>query len=188
MRMKLGIIAILFLVGINLCLVSAAVGVGLSPSKLNLQVVGGEVQEIELLVFNTGDRDMELNIIVEGDIADIATIDPESLVVSPEPMPHELPIKNGKTFKVYITPPVSSKTIVYSGTIAAVGSPNSGSQFGGSVGVATQVTLTVIPPSSFFDKITMTQKIIVGSILLLVLLIVVLKKMGLSISFGNKKK
>ena len=83
MKMKLGVITILMLVSVNLCLVSASVGVGLSPSKMNLQVVGGEMQEIDLLVFNSGDNPMELKMVIEGDIAEFTTTDPESLSVNP---------------------------------------------------------------------------------------------------------
>lgn len=170
----------------SVSLVSAAVGVGLSPSRVNLQVVGGEMLELDLLVFNTGDSTMDLGIVVEGAIKDFTVVDLSSLSIDPEPKPHELPIKNGRTFNVKFNPPVSRKIVTYTGTIVAVSGTSGESQFGGSVGVATQVILTVVPPKSFFDYIELIHLIIAGFIIAIIVVIVLLKKSGFTIKFEKK--
>jgi len=165
--------------------VSADVGVGISPSKFLLEMPGGKTQQHEILIFNPGDGPLKVSLNIEGEIAEFTTVSPESEVLSPEPIPHERPIKNGKKFIVKFSPPASRFVKTYTGSISATGGP-SGGQFGGNVGVATIVELTVTPPRSFLDYITKTHVIIAGMIILFILLLVVLRKAGLKISFDKK--
>lgn len=167
-------------------IVVAEVGVGISPSKVVLQIEGGESLEQNFLVFNSGTHVMEISLKASEEIADITTIEPISEVVDPEPIPHELPIKNGKSFKVTFNPPATRETVTYSGTISASGSPTEGSQFGGSVGVATYVEIIVTPTKSIFAFVTMAHIIIAIVLAVLILLLYFLKKAGLSIKFKKK--
>lgn len=171
-------------------LVNASIGIGISPSKINLQIESGKTQEIELLVFNTGDKILDIGLNVEGDIKEFTTIEPSSLSVEPEPAPQELPIKNGKTFKIKFNPSAVFNDKKYTGKITATGSSGSGSQFGGNVGVATQVELLVTPSKSILAFLTETNLIIVGvivlAIILIILIIYFLKKSRLRIRFEKK--
>jgi hypothetical protein len=138
--------AIFLSVMILVSLASAEVGLGVSPSKIRLAVNGGESQEIEMLVFNSGDNPLDVQLVAEGDIAKYVEITPAGTIsLEPEPKPHALPIKNGKTFIIKFNPPMTFTTKTLTGKISAVGSPTAEMQFGGSIGVAMQVELIVSP-------------------------------------------
>jgi len=184
MKLKLLIILVLVFFGL-IQMISADVGVGISPSKMIIQLEGGRTHEFELMVFNVGSDPMKLSFVVEGTLSEITEVEyDENLLVDPEPQPHELPIKNGKTVLVRFTPPASGEE--YEGTISALGSAGGGSTFGGSVGVASKIKIIVIPPESIFAFVTITHLIIAGVIVFLVLLFFILKKMGLKIGFKKK--
>src|SRR3989338_9394761 len=163
--------------------VYADVGVGVSPSKTVIQVEGGEVHELTLLVFNSGDDPLEITLSTEGNIASFTTVETKKILVDPEPKPHELPIKNGKEVKVRMKPPATSKPVTYTGTINAVGSVATGQQFGGSVGVATQIEVQVTPSKSFWAFVTTTHLLIGAILLVLLALFLLLRRMGLHIRF-----
>ncbi len=188
MKSKLLIFVALFLVSLNLVVVMAAVGLGISPSKMVEQIPAGETTSYEFLVFNTGDSPIEVSFIVKGDFVDFTEFSRETLVLEPEPKPHELPIKNGETVIVSFSPPASSKSNEYVGTIAIVGSPSAGSTFGGSVGVSTQVTLKTIPTKSIFSYITTKHLIYFGILVVLIVIFFLLKRAGMKIEFKKKKK
>lgn len=180
------ILLVMFLVFFSFALVSADVGIGISPSKMREQVTAGETYTYDFLVFNTGSQDIDLTLSATGEIAEFVTITEPSRTITPEPLPHEFPIKNGKTFTVTIDIPKSSKQKTYTGAFAAVGGGSSESRFGGSVGVSSQVEFISVPPKSFFAKLTNTHYIILGSILGLLLLIFIFKKLGIRIQVGKK--
>lgn len=189
MKMKnriLIFVLVLFSLISSINIAYASVGVGISPSKVVLQVEGGKVQEIDLLIFNSGDIPLEISLSSEGDIAKFTQIEPGSVIVEPEPQPHALPIKNGKTFIVKFTPPATGEVKKYTGTISATGSPTAGSQFGGSVGVATRVELMVTPTKSIFAFITTEYLIIAGAIILLIIIILLLRRAGFRLKFERK--
>ena len=186
--MKNLILALVLFSFVSVGIVYAAVGVGVSPSKIVLQIEGGKPQEIDFLVFNSGDSPLEISLSSEGDIAEFTEIEPKSVVVEPEPQPHELPIKNGKTFMVKFTPPATGEVRKYIGTISATGNPSAGSRFGGSVSVAAQVELTVTPSASIFAFITTTHLIIAGMIILLTTIVLLLKKSGLKLKLEKKER
>lgn len=123
---------------------NAAAGVGISPTKIVLRIESGSSQESSVLVFNSGDYPMEITLSSDGEIASFTQITPGKEVIDPEPMPHSLPIKNGKAFVITFSPPATNEAKKYVGSISATGSPGGGT-FGGSVGVAMQVELTVVP-------------------------------------------
>lgn len=182
----------LILIGIFLVLllgnfVKADVGVGISPSKIVLQIEGGQTQNYELLIFNTGSNTLKLNFGIEGDIVKFTEIEKETEIIEPEPKPHELPIKNGKTIMVSFSPPATTKTKEYEGKISAIGSPLEGSQFGGSVGVAAKVQIIVTPTQTFLNYLTPLHYMIAGAILVLIIIIILLKRAGLSVGFRKKK-
>lgn len=185
LKLKMIVLILVFL--LNIYLVYADVGVGISPSKIVLQIEGGSFKELDLLIFNSGDDAMDISFNIEGEIAKFTTFDQKSILVEPEPKPHTLPIKNGKKLIVKFIPPVSKETKKYIGSISATGTPTSDSQFGGSVGVASQVELIVTPTSSIFEFISFNHLIFIGIFLLLVILILVLKKAGLKIKFEKNK-
>ena len=135
---------IVFLVG--LVSASSLVGVGVTPSKMELNLVGGETKDIELLVFNTGDGPNEVVLSAEGDIASFVTFEPATAILDPEPMPHTLPIKNGKIFHIKFKAPAEKESKNYVGLISASTLPAKEQGFSGSVGSAVQVKLTVNPP------------------------------------------
>ena len=176
------LVSLLFINGTN-----ADVGVGISPSKFIVAVPGGQTQDFEMIVYNPGTDSLEVGIEIEGEISKFTTVEPMRAVIRPEPAPHERPIKNSKRFKVTFSPPPSTKPKVYKGSIAASGGP-AGGQFGGRVGVASLVELTVPPPIRFWDYITRTHIMIAGIILGILVLILVLRKAGLRLRFENKKR
>ncbi len=180
---------IIFLLTLFIFIVNIAyadVGVGLSPSRVVLEVEGGKTQQIDLLVFNSGDYLMEVGLSSEGDIADFTEIEPTSIIIEPEPKPQALPIKNGKTFIVKFKPPATRESKTYTGTISATGKPTGGSSFGGSVGVATKVELIVTPTVSMFAFITTTHILVAGIIILLIIIILLFRKAGFRFKIEKK--
>lgn len=177
-------VVLIFLIALKISI--AAVGVGISPTKVIFQVEGGKNQVLELLVYNTGDSPMEVKLTADDNLASITNIRPSSMIITPEPIPHEFPIKNGRKFVVEFTPPVTRKDIVYTGSISAIGANAGNSQFGGSVGVATQVELRVTKTRSQLDFIT-AQQIIIGSLIVLIIIIIILiKKAGFRLKLEKK--
>jgi len=163
----------------------AAVGVGISPSKMVLQVEGGKTQQMEILVYDTGDYPMNLNIGVEGDLAEITQIEPTAVYVDPEPKPIVMPIKNGKKVTITFIPPATRTPRIYTGKVTAAGGVASG-QFGGSVGVATLVELRVTKTPSIFAFITSTHILVAGIILGVIIIILLLWRLGLKIEFRRR--
>lgn len=168
--------------------VMADVGVGISPTKVVLQFESGRESQFSLLVFNSGDSDLKISLSAEGDIAEFVKISPTEENIEPEPRPHALPIRNGKNFVVTFDAPRVSRPTKYTGTIAAVGTPGEGSQFGGSVGVATQVEITVVPSESLFQRIPPVYLYVAAGIVALVVIVFALRRMHMHISFGSETK
>lgn len=164
----------------------AEIGVGVSPSKIVLQIEGGKTDSTNLLVFNSGDHTIDISLKAEGDIAEFVQIDPVIQTIDPEPKPHALPIKNGKNFKLTFSPPTTNIKKTYTGMISAIGGSAETSQFGGSVGVATQVEIRTTPTISKFAFINITHLLIIGIIICIVLAGYMLKKSGLEITFKKK--
>ncbi len=174
---------------LSLYLASANVGVGVSPTKVSFEIESGKEYNLNLLVFNPGDSALEITISAEGDIKDlIEKIEPASEIIQPEPKPTSLPIKNGQNFVItFKAPPVSNEK-KYIGVISAVGNPTSGSQFGGSVGVATQVEIIVRPSKSILANLSSKQKLVGLIIVLLIASIIAVKKSGFKIKFERNIK
>lgn len=163
---------------------SASVGVGISPSKMRQQIVAGETFTQEILIFNTGSEAMEITLVAEGEIKAFTEIEESAIIVEAEP-DDELPIENGKIFTVIFSPPRSGTEKIFTGTLSAIGSGAGDSQFGGNVAVSSKVELIVVPADSIFARLTNTHYIILGSILGLLLLIFILRKLGIKIKIDK---
>ena len=187
MKNVITILIVLISVLVSLHSAEAGVGVGTSPSKIVLQVQSGQETTIEILVFNPGDENIKVSMDVEGDIAPFTEFNEEILEVDPEPKPHALPIRNGKTVQITFKPPASTQTRTYTGTISATGGPGEGTQFGGSVGVATLVTLIATPPPSVLSFITKRHIIIAATIIIIIIMLVILRKKGLRLTFQQQE-
>lgn len=187
---KEGVFLIFVLTLLSLSLVSADVGLGVSPSKMRQQIVSGDTYEYQFYVFNTGDNLMDVSLNIKGDIAEFSTVSPVDSSISPEPKPHELPLKNAKLFTLTVDAPNVRNQEIYSGTFSAIGGGSKESKFGGSVGVSSQIEFVVIPKEGFLAKLTKTHYIIVGVLLGLIALILIFKKLGIKIQFAqtNSKK
>lgn len=172
----------------SLILVSAEVGLGISPSKMKEQVVAGDTYTYSFLVFNTGSQDIEVSLVVDGEIAEFATVQTPLLTISPEPSPHEFPIKNGVSFNVVFEMPKSMGDKAYTGTVSAVGKAASGSQFGGSVAVSSQVEFVSLSPDSIFSKLETKYYFIILGFIVLILLIYLLKRAGFHMEFSSNNK
>lgn len=179
----LGLTLVVLILGMSFA--SAAVGVGLSPSKMREHLTGGKSYSYDILVFNTGSENMEITLTATGELKGLVEVEEQTLVVSPEPN-DELPIENGRNFKVTITPPRVSKEKIFKGTLVATGSGSKDSQFGGNVAVSSQVELVVSPSKSILSRMTTTQYVILAAVLLIILAIVLIRKSGLKISFDKK--
>jgi hypothetical protein len=167
---------------------AAEVGVGISPTKVALQFESGKEHHFSLLVFNSGDSNLDITLSAEGEIAQYVSFEPTQSSVEPEPRPHALPIRNGENFVVTFDAPRVSKPTKYVGSISATGTPGAGSQFGGSVGVATQVEITVVPAESSFNRIPPVYLYIAAGIVALVVIVFALRRMHMHISFGSETK
>jgi hypothetical protein len=160
---------------------SAAVGVGVSPSKINLEVEAGKVQMLEFLVFNIGDKPINISLKADGDISQFTIVEPVTLMIQPEPTPHELPIKNGQTFRVEFVPKKSMIGKSYSGTIVAIGGSGSTSQFGGNVGVASQVNIAVVSSKEKPSvSVSMVIAIVAGLVIIFLIGFLFIKKKNLA--------
>jgi hypothetical protein len=173
-----GIIGLLLFSG---ALVSAATGVGISPTKSAIRVESGSEQIVQLVVFNSGDNPLTIAVEAKGDVARFVTFDQTSALIEPEPKPQQLPIKNGKTFFVTVKIPAGTRQGLYSGELIASGSASGSSQFGGTVGVASYLDVYVVPPQSLLDRIPRSYLIAGLAILCLVGVFFVLKKAGVRI-------
>lgn len=181
--MKTTLLAVIFLFFMGLGIVSANVGIGVSPTKIVMEIEAGEKVEIPYIVFNTGDSPISVSFNLDGDIAQFSKLSAmQSSVLQPEPYPRELPIKNGESINIEFSPDGSMKPGIYAGQISAVGSLTSESQFGGSVGVATNVEITVRPAKSLLSRIPKIYLYLFVVITGVALLVATLRKMHYSIS------
>lgn len=152
----------LFLVSV----VSAEIGLGMSPSRMIEHVVAGESQFIEITVFNVGDEDVNITLVPKGDIVKFVTITPAVQTVEPEPRPHEFPVKNGRIFYVVIDVPKGTSSGEYYGTFSAIGSGDGVSQLGANVAVVAQMELNVLKTKSFFARLNPSYYFAIGLILI----------------------
>ncbi len=179
---------LLFILVVNLA--SASVGVGMNPAKASLVLEGGKTQTMEVTVFNTGDTPLEISLQAEGDIAPYVDFEPKSVVVDPEPVPHTLPVKNGKIFTVKFTPPASSQVVSYSGDIAATAFVSNGNNFPGTVGTAMLVEATVNPPlplKGVLGVLTVQQLVLVAAIIPMILSVFLLIRQSSKKKKSKKK-
>ena len=181
-------ITLILLAGFIIPLADAEVGVGISPSRAVLQIEGGKTQDLSLLVFDSGDGQIKISMSAEGSIADFTKFNFNNVVLEPEPKPHALPIKNGKNIIATFSPPVTSETKKYVGTIAASGSPAGNSQFGGGVGVAAQIEITVTPTQSVLAFIPPLYFFILLIIILIIAIVFLLKRAGFELKLERKTK
>lgn len=177
----MGVLLVLFLLPATH---ASVVGLGMSPTKWVVNAAVGQETRLEGVVFNSGGEELGVSLNAEGDIAPFVSFPIGLFTVIPEP-DQELPIENGQTFTVIIKP---TKEGTFTGTVAAVGGPAQNSQFGGMVSVAAALLVTVGPPASPLDAITMQQMLIAGSAIAFLLLFVILKKVGLKLTFERKGK
>ncbi len=180
----LGILLLASLIFSNL--IYADFGVGISPTRIVIEIQAGEPHQLSLLVFNSGDEQMNISVTASGEIEEFTKIEPGYGLIEPEPKPHAMPIKNGQNFIVTFDPASNRDIKTYTGSISAIGTPLAGSQLGGSVGVATQVEIRVLPPKSIFAFVKPLHIIILVIVALIVILFFTLWKMGLKISFQKK--
>ena len=113
-------IILIFILLLNISIVSASVGIGVSPAKLSDTIFTGDVKEYEYIVYNTGDINVTANIEVEGDLSDYADISDKSLFLLPEPEPHRLPPVNGKITKIKIHAPLLFKEKNYTSRLLSL--------------------------------------------------------------------
>ena len=187
-NMKSKKIYLLFVLSILLfSLVSADVGLGISPSKMRENLVAGSTFEYDIVVFNVGSDAMDIELVANGEISEFTTIEPKIQTIQPEPEPHEFPIKNGKVFHVVFDIPNSGKEKLYTGSFSAISRGSSDSQLGGNVAVVSKVEFNVIPPQSFLSKLSLSDYLISGIIILLVILFFLLKKIGIRINISRHK-
>ncbi len=172
----------------SFALASASVGVGISPTKVVYQIEAGSDKQFDLTVFNSGDTPLEVSLTVDGTISEFTDVSNERIVIQPEPTPHALPIKNGKSLSVTFSPRGSLKSGTYTGTISATGSPGEGSQFGGSVAVATQVEIIIVPAASFLSRIPSVYLYGMIGLLAVIVIIYTLHRMGFTINVARAKK
>ncbi len=144
MRKKILICTIFFLLFVNIA--HADVGLGISPSKISLEIEEGKTKNIEVLIINTGDSALNVSVKSEGQIIDFTNIKPDKIVIEPEPIPHYLPIKNWKIINVEIHP---KKKGIYTGTIIA-SDYKQGDLISGKTTVASIVELKVTPKRKLF--------------------------------------
>ncbi|MDP3741963.1 MAG: hypothetical protein Q8R15_01475, partial [Candidatus Micrarchaeota archaeon] len=81
-------VALFFFLSMLSSVASADVGIGVSPSRIVMQVEGGQTQEVQLLFFNTGDDSIQVSVGIDGSIAPFTQVFPAIETVEPEPKPH----------------------------------------------------------------------------------------------------
>ena len=155
-------------------IVSADVGIGISPSRSNVQVEAGQEVSIDFLIFNTGDIDLDVSLTTEGDISEHIELSVDTLSISPEPKPHVRPIKNGKTVTAVISAPVTAQEL--KGLFVATAAPGGGT-LGGAVSIASTVDVTVLAPQGLV--LSDTQWMIIAFLAGIVLLYIIWRRMGL---------
>ena len=151
--------------------VVASVGLGATPSKMELNLQGGQEKAFEVTVYNTGDSPIGVTLSAEGEIADFVDFQENYAVIAPEPLPHELPLKNGHVFTVKITPPANKEFKTYKGIISASGTPENYGKFAGTVSVATIVEAKVNSPfylKSVLGVITIQQSVLLAAFIPLI--------------------
>lgn len=171
----------------SLALISADVGIGVSPSKMREQVTSGESYEYDIFVFNTGSETIDVTLSVSEELSEFVTVVEGVVTIDPEPMPHALPLKNAKSVKIIVNAPKVRNEEVYSGKISIIGGGNAESNFGGNVGVSSQLEFIVIPAKGILSNFSNTHYIVFSLIVFVVTLSLVFRKIGFTVSFGRKK-
>lgn len=181
--MKKITIIIIGMLLLNLALVNASIGVGISPSKIFDVLESKERRNYTFIIYNTGNIDVKARMSLTDDIEkwDVKFY-PEEFILKPEPEPHRLPPANGQTVTVSLKSPVS-KAKKFTGHVVASAGPSDGSSFGGSGAVASRIELEILPPKHFWDYWTKKQVITGSAVTTLVLLMLIglfiMKKKGL---------
>ncbi len=186
---KIVILLVLFLLNLNI--VYASIGVGISPSKIFDKIESKQEKNYTFIIYNTGDIPLNIKLSSSDGITGIAKFYPQEAILQPEPEPHRLPPVNGKTITVTIKAPVERATKTIVGHVVATAGSVPGSSFGGSGAVASRVELEISPPKHIWDYLTEKQ-VIMGSIgvLLLIILVVttiVMRKKGLKIAIVRER-
>lgn len=172
----------------SFALVSADIGIGVSPSKLREQVVSGESYEYDLFVFNTGSGVIDVTLSVSEELSDFVTVVENRVTIDPEPLPHELPLKNAESVKIIVNAPKVRSEEIRLGKISITGGGSSESNFGGNVGVSSQLEFIVVPAEGFLAKLSNIHYIVFSLIVFIIVLSLLLRKVGFTISFRKKKK
>ena len=136
------LITLIILLIVNISLVTASVGIGISPSKLVDSINSMKSKEYDYIIYNTGDINITAKMYTEGELSDYITITPSELFLLPEPEPHRLPPVNGKMIKVKVRAPFAFDEKNYTSKIIASVSPG----FGGVIttgAVASNIEITV---------------------------------------------
>jgi len=181
-------IAIFFL--INLAIVSASIGIGVSPSKVYDKMQSKQEKNFTFSIYNTGDITLKAKMSASEEMNNMVTFYPEEITIEPEPEPHRLPAVNGKNVIVTLKAPVTNKIRKITGHIVATAGSGGGSTFGGSGAVASRFELEISPPTHFWEYWTRTQ-VTIGSIIIALVLglltaILIMKKKGLSVGLIKK--
>ena len=186
---------ILLIVGmflISISLVSASIGVGISPSKVSDQVVSKQEKNCTFTIYNTGDIPVLIKMSASDELEGKVKFYPEELSIIPEPEPHRLPPVNGKDVIVTVKAPVSRDLKKITGHIVATAGAAPGSSFGGSGAVASRFELQISPPKHFWDYMTDKQIILVNLLILLVIIIFIvrwlMKKKGIHFALVKEEE
>jgi ABC-type sugar transport system permease subunit len=185
-----------FLLFAALCLfstlVSASVGMGISPSRTEYRIEGGKTLETTYMVYNTGTDDLIARFSADGDIKPYVQFVEKDVYLQKEEDITKFPPPNAKRFTVRYTPPTTSKSKRITGFVVASGGPGAGSTLGGNVAVAMRVDILIEPTKRFWDYITNTQWIVGSSILAVlfisILLVTIARKKGISLKIELNRK
>ncbi len=186
---------ILFIVGMFLVcisLVSASIGVGISPSKVLDQVVSKQEKNYTFTIYNTGDIPVLIKMSASDELEGKVRFYPEELSLLPEPEPHRLPPVNGKDIIVTVKAPVSHDLKKITGHIVATAGAAPGSSFGGSGAVASRFELMIGPPKYFWDYMTDKQILLANLVILLIIIIFIarwiMKKKGIHFALVKEEE
>ena len=172
-------------------IVSASIGVGISPSKVNDRIGSKEEKNYTFIIYNTGNTNVLIKMGSSDGIDGKAKFYPSELTLIPEPEPHRLPPVNGKEVIVTIKAPVTGSLKKFVGYVVATAGAAPGSSFGGSGAVASRFELEVTPAKYFWDYMSTLQIVLSILVILLIISIIIIrmimKKKGIHFGFVKEE-
>jgi hypothetical protein len=141
----LGIMALILIAPVK-----ADVGIGIVPAdsidvSASSSLFGDKTIQRSIIIYNPGDRELQVTMSVKGDIAPYVEFQPQSFTVAPEPKPLQRTPVNGQIVNIIIhVPNAVFQDRIYTGALEAIGAAQIGATMATAPVLGTDLSLSVI--------------------------------------------